>query len=536
MTADAYGYSPSAIDVVDRCEVLYAAKYPGRLKEPQGEKAALGDRCHHITEAYLVDGTAPNRAEQMEITTIEAGTPRTRTYYPGRIAQNIFTHLPPAGSLSRDQVESKIGFTYRGVRFTGRKDWSDSSDGKPPIIGDHKFTSSVDYIKTLEQLTGDAQKCVYAGDMFTRTDAAEGVAQWTYGTFDAKHSRKVVLPLYREEFARLLDTHVMPKVERMEAIRARYAVTQDWTVFEPTGLKHFSDRGKNACEDTFGKPCFLASKCPHATGRTTGAGGSQLPAIWGSVTKPTGSVLGGIMSSSLLARLKGTAAPGAAAPTAPANNQTPAAAAPSAVEPPAPPAAVAPPTNPDGSVPTPTINPPGERCEMPKADEVDAPPMAAPPAIEALALPAPAAETPAKRRPGRPKKEETPALPAPAAAPAAALERTDGKKLILLVDCVVQRADAASGAFSEVLDASDLIAQANRHIAKQFPEVLAETGPHYMFHTFGKGRAMLATALEALIAELPAATAVAVSTRSPEGADALQTFVQAAAVVFRGVA
>lgn len=511
--------SPSAIEVMRRCECAYGAKYVAKLPEAQGAKAALGDRCHHITgEDYLRDGKAPNRSEQFDITEIANGSPKTKTYYPGRIAQNIFHHLPPAGSV-RD-VEGNIGFTYKGITFNGRKDWGLPwlPGVQPPLLGDHKFTSSVAYVKAAETLHADVQKVIYQADLFlnpANEGCDEGVAQWTYGTFDAKDSRKVVLPLYRKDFQPLLDG-LLPTVEHMARI---ISDRTDWTSLKPTGLTTLNDRGRNACEDTFGKPCAFRDHCTHGSKNAT----RGLPAIFGPVpgrSEPTTSNGVRQMGSSLLERLKvrsaaAAVANGNAAPalSAPDDAPTPPPAAPAVA------AAVEP--------PQPTINPPGEACDMPKAEEPAAP-VVAPETTEA------------KRGRGRPKKDAAPSAPTPLAGvkvieETSAPERADGKHLILLIDVLVQKADT-TGAFSEVLEASDLIAQANRHIATQFPEITNETGPHYMFHAFGKGRAMLATTLQAIVADLPAATVVAISTRSPEGADALQTLVEASAVVFRGVA
>lgn len=296
------------------CKRFYFGRYVARWDVPQGGKAKLGTRAHSITEDYLEDGKAPPRAEQMTVVT--KGSPRV--YYPGRIAANIFHHLPAAGTV--EHVENHFTYTYKGFELSGLKDFEHER-----TVGDHKFTSSLEYALTEADLVKDTQRIIYTTEYFvSHPDEREATAQWTYGTFDAKESRKVRLTVLRDDSFASMDG-LLPTLEGMVNLAETHNEFLDVT---PTIAKH-------TC-NAYNEPCPFIDRCkPSAQARLVG-------------TKIATIIGGRFMTSSALERLRAARAAKTepAAPTeAPALEAAQAAAA--------------------GS-----INPPGEACEPPPDPKV----------------------------------------------------------------------------------------------------------------------------------------------------------------------
>lgn len=522
--------SPSALDLVETCEARAGARYVARIKPPEKPgKNTVGTRAHEITAAYLCDGKAPNLGETMTI--VINGTPKT--FYPGKIARNIFHHLPPAGTVP--DVERKLTLVHRGITFNGSIDFETAS-----MSGDHKFTSNAygDWIKTPDKLLKDVQRIIYAADWFARYDADELPQQWTYGQFDCRASRPIKFMSQRVETVLALDNVVMPLAEKLLGWVAKGV---DWKTL-PKNL--------GACGKFPPDGCPYLRECPRTYTERVKAGA--------------------VMASAFADRLRAKKEAREAAAAGGAQVQPTAA------------ALVSQPVNVVGDV-TPSndvendeeaakaaivgaINPPGEAGDVLDAPDDDATPeeSEAPAAPEAPAQPAPVAE---KKPRGRPRKDAAGAASAPkpngnpnyvkteagtyapVASPAAvstapvapdeprtarvdsdeSSERlteqpADKKSLIVFVDCFGARG------FGEVTYASDIIEQAHAHVRKSADVV------DYRMIDYAKGAGFLAASIAGLIEDLPADTIVVLDTHSPEGMIALQPFMAAATQVVRSTA
>lgn len=553
--------SPSALSLVDMCEARAGARYIEGLKEPEGAKAALGTRGHAITADYLSKGAAPNRAETFEIT---GRFGKVTTFYPGRMVWNILTHLPPAGTVPN--VEKKISLEWKGIKFHERSsiDW-ENVDG----YGDHKFTTSLDYAKPVSALIKDTQRIIYAADWFQRHAADTTVGQWTYGQFDAKASRKVLVPATRAEIAGLMDEVIVPKAEKLLGWVAKGV---DWRTLP----KNTSQCGTFP---PFG--CPYAAQCPRTQDERKESirkslGFSQRP-VSNDQTKVQ------IGMSSFMEKLRAKKAAAAGGNGASVANTNAAPVKSEDIEHDAEEAAAA---------IVGAINPPGEAGDVvsePEESEsaedvpVDSAPrqaalaatldkLAAAMAEDQQQLVAKASEAPKKR--GRPAGSKNKAAQttlehqleasivtneqtAPAVAIAAAVFKAQEKQresvstemeagealeaalaskpiTILLVDCYLSKVLAGAG-FDDLIYASDLIAQAHQHIKTTYTVLDYRAGGHPELE-YGKGAGLLAACIEGLIQDLPTGCVVVVDTRTPEGQIALQPLVAASISVVRGAA
>lgn len=463
------------------CKRWWYMRYVEKVPSPQGEKAKLGTRCHEIAlEDYLRDGKAPNRAEQMVI--VQNGSPRT--YYPGRIVSNILHHLPPAGSVQR--VEEQLNLTYRGHELFGYVDHQDEH-----TVGDLKFTSGLEYAKSETDLLIDVQRRVYTGARFLESDDREVTAQWTYGTFDAKQSRKVRLNVLRADGLAQLD-ELVPTLDDMATLAATCKSAMDVT---PTVAKH-------TCF-AFGQVCPGTERCKPSA--------KALAVDEKTVTKIKSIAGVRAMTSPALLRLRAARAAATAAPAASEPVETVAPIAPVETTAAAPVAGA--------------INPPGEACEPPpdpkavKAAEKEA---AAVAKAEAKA----ARPDAPKRGRGRPPKA-LPLAELPSAPATSDVEPPRAASLqVLYVDCFPIKGTGEC----EHVEASELIEEANAIVASELDV------PHYALVDFGRGRGALHVALKHVLATRPAPFNVLLSTRSACGMDALQALTEAAFVVVRGAA
>lgn len=301
--------SASSVKKWIECPRRWARERIEGVKEPQGEKAALGTRCHSITEEYLTAGTAPNQFEVFEI--------GARRYYPGQIASNIFQHLPPAGAFEPGTTERKFEFEIGGHKVTGYKD-AEKRIGDALRIYDHKFTSSLQYAMTAAELAADIQCEAYLEDVWTNTDEPRAEAQWTYGTFDVKRSHPVVVSFQRDR----------EKLKRRLPVFDAMAKAYD-TIVDAKDLP----KNLNSC-NLYGKQCFHAEWCGinHSDRVAQIMNSAKIAATKGRV----------FMASDALKLLQARQAAARAA----ANGGTSAPVTAPAVAP--------------VPVPTPTINPPGE--------------------------------------------------------------------------------------------------------------------------------------------------------------------------------
>jgi hypothetical protein len=453
------------------CKRFWHFRYVERIPVKQGDKAALGTRCHKIgNEDYLRDGKAPNRSEQFEI--VQNGSPRK--FYPGRIVSNILHHLPPAGSVSR--VEERLNLTYKGHELLGFVDWQTDD-----LVGDLKFTSGLDYAKSEADLLVDTQRSIYTGARMLESDDKEVTAQWTYGTFDAKHSKKVRLTVLRPQALADLD-RLVPTMDEMVLLAERSSAMD----VEPTIAEH-------TC-NAFNQVCPAYDRCrPSAKSRIAA----------NSVTK-----IGGIrqMGSAALDRLRAARAKASGVVEEKVAPEVAAKVA-ADVAKVAELQATKSPVMVAGA-----INPPGEACEPPPDPKAK---------LEVVAE----ADAP-KRGRGRPRKDGTVAEPKALPAPVEAAP-SDVKLATLYVDCFPVKRFAND---VELVEASELIEAANAIVCGELDV------PHYSLVDWGKGRGALHVALTHVLSTREGTYNVLLSTRSSQGVDALQAFTEAAAVVIRGAA
>jgi len=175
--------SASQVKAFRRCRSRwYHEKIDGHV-EPPSEAMKRGTRIHAAIEAYLVDGTPlPDDAE-------------------GRIARPALTRLPPAGSVPRDQVESRFETPAEvyGIPFVGIIDLLE-----PDIITDHKTTSDFKYTKTEEELRADPQAQAYA---IERARSVPGPIRFRHlyiRTSGAPQSRETIVDFSRDDLAHAL--------------------------------------------------------------------------------------------------------------------------------------------------------------------------------------------------------------------------------------------------------------------------------------------------------------------------------------------
>jgi len=159
--------SPSQVGTFADCPRRWGWQYLEGKRPPQKSSAALGERVHHVLEAWLGHATPPDHNEELVLD----GT----TFYPGRIAESGLHLLP---SPSHDLVlESAF---QRGV-WNGRKDLRYKFPGELPVVSDHKTSSDPKrWGKTDETLKDDVQALVYAWDELEETGADEVLLRWTY--------------------------------------------------------------------------------------------------------------------------------------------------------------------------------------------------------------------------------------------------------------------------------------------------------------------------------------------------------------------
>jgi len=212
--------SASQVKAFRRCRSRwYHEKIDGHV-EPPSEAMKRGTRIHAAIEAYLVDGTPlPDDAE-------------------GRIARPALTRLPPAGSVPRDQVESRFETPAEvyGVPFVGVIDLLE-----PDTITDHKTTSDFKYTKTEEELRADPQAQAYA---IERARSVPGPIRFRHlyiRTSGAPQSRETIVDFSRDDLAHALT-------------RLRVTVA---SMIETSQVDDVADVGHNleACGDYGG--------CPH---------------------------------------------------------------------------------------------------------------------------------------------------------------------------------------------------------------------------------------------------------------------------------
>lgn len=187
--------SPSAIETFWLCKRKWAFRAIDRIPAQQNEAALLGDYVHKLRENWLVYGIQP---------------PDDRG---GQIAKAGLEFLPPP---RYPLVETKLFVpTEYGYSFVGRIDFflhnqtPDRLWGTPgiPVVGDHKTTSSEDYVKNEETLaTKDPQGTLYGLAALLATNAPAVDLHWSYMIKSSTpRQRQVRVRVSRERIAQNME-------------------------------------------------------------------------------------------------------------------------------------------------------------------------------------------------------------------------------------------------------------------------------------------------------------------------------------------
>lgn len=161
--------SPTQLDTSFSCLRLFGFKYLTDLpKPPQEAGALLGSEVHSVAEAYLKNGTQPDRNTD-----------------PGRIFIGGLPYLPPPGSGG---VEGTFSIEIGGIWFRGIVDlltrggllphWS---YGDIPVVVDHKTSSNPkEYGLTPSTLVDNVQALLYVYYAIAKFNASTVGGRWLY--------------------------------------------------------------------------------------------------------------------------------------------------------------------------------------------------------------------------------------------------------------------------------------------------------------------------------------------------------------------
>lgn len=205
-------HSASSIALANRCHRAWWHCYRDKLRPPEmswpeakrakarGDRLpagafgkALGSEVHRLAEIYLVQ--PPRRARR----SIDWND------LPGLCLAELVPHLPPAGSVSRRNVERRFSVKVNGVSFRGLIDLVGAASRAVVAVHDHKTTRDIRAYALLpdavarqlnqpkRSLRDDLQACLYVLAQAQGTEAAGGVCRWNYTeTQRARRSLPVV--------------------------------------------------------------------------------------------------------------------------------------------------------------------------------------------------------------------------------------------------------------------------------------------------------------------------------------------------------
>jgi hypothetical protein len=216
--------SPSQIEAGRQCLRRWYKKHVEKFKEPDSASTALGTRVHKILEDYLrdakpIDGTTPE----------------------GAIAQAGEVYLPKPGT---GVIEGKFKLPVTSdFLWYGLIDWraKDSS-----LIIDHKTTSDFKWVKPAAILLKDPQVLIYGAKGLIESDRNEQDLRWIY--YRTKGAPKAVA--------------VDIKLTRAQVEEGCDALQEEAECLIKLRRSKFLDLppSPEACFD-YGKPCPHRSEC-----------------------------------------------------------------------------------------------------------------------------------------------------------------------------------------------------------------------------------------------------------------------------------
>lgn len=460
--------SASQIELSHKCLRKWAFAYISGLREPGTEQTELGTRVHSVLESYLTKGT------KIDGTTKE-----------GAIAQPGIMFLPQPGT---GHTEEAFDLPQVGFVFHGYIDWRSGS-----TVLDHKTTSDFRWAKTPEVLVEDPQGLMYSGWALNQTGDPQAHLRWVYYRTKGKPAAKAVdITLSRG--------HIQDGLGKLGE-EASFLVALRQANIDPLDLPP----SPGSCF-AYNRLCAYAHKCNL----------SPLERI--QRMQPIG-------KEALLASLKEKAlgaqpvtAPSTTLPGLPGQLALPATAVVPATLPLLTTNVVTPEAN-DQAAAIAALHAQIAALSAPPvvAPLVTAPAVIAPPVLSvAASLPPALPTTPAKRGPGRPKKDPTATAALPQGAPAGTSEQCPIS--VLYVNCIPLG--------KEVFRANDLYQEAHEDVA-------AATGNHYKMVEFGKGPAVFAQCVAEAAKKSPGEYYV--DSRTPEGSDCLETLMGLASQIVRGI-
>lgn len=156
--------SANQIKKVQSCERLIAWEYNQEIKADETIKQSFGTNVHYHLEKWLRDGVAPNLGEA------------------GLVAAQGIRHgwLPTPNKTLLVEHEFKLPL-MSGLEITGRIDCVVPPDlTSPPLVIDHKTTSSLQWAMTPDELRADIQSIIYAAWAALEFNRPEIKMRWIY--------------------------------------------------------------------------------------------------------------------------------------------------------------------------------------------------------------------------------------------------------------------------------------------------------------------------------------------------------------------
>lgn len=166
--------SASQIETYQDCPRKWAFKYIEKLPQPESDSLKLGKDTHAVLEAYLKTGKPPSMFTKA-----------------GQVALLGIPYLPKPGKA---EVEGHFVFEHNGINYQGYIDFEylDPED-KTPVIGDHKTTSNLFWVKSQAELLQGVQPLVYAKNAFLKYKSDSVKLKWIYYQTTGKAKVKVQL-------------------------------------------------------------------------------------------------------------------------------------------------------------------------------------------------------------------------------------------------------------------------------------------------------------------------------------------------------